>query len=277
MKFGAFLFQKMDNNSTVITKKVAVTFTLPNLKGIMNSISEKFQDLLSRVSSLAYSIYNPMRRSTNNESNGMGSRGSFNLPQFSNFFKNLNRKKLMKFGFPVVLGIILVIVLASFITGLPNAKSSPSVAGEDITVPDAISTIDLNRTFAFPLRDENTKEVGRFKFLIENAELKKQIIVQGKRATAVNGRIFLVFNLKIVNELKYPMGLPTRNYIRVIVNNNNELLAPDIHNDPVEVQPFSTKYTRLAIALDEEVTKKTIKVQVGEIEGSKQTIDLNFK
>lgn len=183
----------------------------------------------------------------------------------------------MKFGFPIVIGVLVIIGIVSLVSGLPNAKSSPQVAGENITVPNALSTVDLNKNFAFPLRDEDAKEVGRFNFIIENAELKKQIIVQGKRATAVNGRVFLVFNLKIENDLKYPMGLPTRNYIRVIVNNNNELLAPDIHNDPVEVQPFSTKYTRLALAIDEKDAEKTVKVQVGEIEGSKQTIDLNFK
>jgi len=108
--------------------------------------------------------------------------------------------------------------------------------------------------------------------------LQKQIIVQGQRASAVNGRVFLILNLKITNNLEQTIQLNTRDYLRlIVVSNQSEQLAPDIHNDPAEVQAISTKYTRVGIALDEGDAKKKIQLKIGEINGEKQTIDLNFK
>jgi uncharacterized protein YwlG (UPF0340 family) len=114
--------------------------------------------------------------------------------------------------------------------------------------------------------------------MIQSVNIQKQIIVQGQRATAINGREFLIVNLKITNNLKKTIQLNTRDYIRIITAGDaNEQLAADIHNDPVEVQAISTKFTRVGIALDEADTKKTIHLKVGEIDGTKQNIDLNFK
>jgi hypothetical protein len=52
-------------------------------------------------------------------------------------------------------------------------------------------------------------------------------------------------------------------------------LAPEIHNDPVEVQALSTKYTRLAFPIDD--TYKDLTLYVGEINGHKDAIKLNLK
>lgn len=266
----------MEDNQTISTKKVAVTIALPNAQGIVQLITDKMSILLSKVSALAYSVYNPLRKSRTSSNSDSG---RFGIPKFSFNKFNFNKKNAMKIGFPLLIGVVAIVGLVSLVRGLPNAQSNSAAAGEsNIELPNAVSTIELNRNFEFPLRDDEGEEVGRFDFIVENAELQKQIIVQGKRATAVNGRIFLVFNLKIVNDLKFPMELPTRNFMRIILNNNDaELLAPDIHNDPVEVQAISTKYTRLGLAIDESAAKQTIRVQVGEVDGEKQTIELNFK
>ncbi len=268
----------MEQNQALAPKKVEVTFTLPSLQGIAIDIKQKLYLLLSKAITLAYSVYNPLRKSAPSELN---IKHSFGFPKFSfsKFnFRNFNRKKAMKIGFPLLIGVLALVGLVSIARGLPNAQNNLNSSSDNIKVPDATSTIELNRKFAFPLRDDKGKEVGKFDFIVERAELRKQIIVQGKRATAVDGRIFLVFDLKVVNDLKFPMELPTRNFMRIILNNNNkELLAPDIHNDPVEVQAISTKYTRLGLAIDESTSKETIRVQVGEVDGDKQTIELNFK
>lgn len=266
----------MENNPTLTSKKVAVTLTLPTPQGIAVSIKEMISSLSTRVATLAYSVYNPLSKNVSSISEN---RKSFQFPRLPKFsFNGFNKKKMMKFGFPLLIGVLAIVGVVSLVKALPNAKGGSATTVDDVNVPDAVSAIELNRTFAFPLRDEKGKDIGKFDFIIQKAELRKQIIVQGKRATAVNGRMFLVFDLKVVNNLKFPMELPTRNFMRIILNNNSkELLAPDIHNDPVEVQAISTKYTRLGLAIDESAAKQTIKVQVGEVDGTKQTIDLNFK
>lgn len=183
----------------------------------------------------------------------------------------LNKKNIFKFLLPVVLvvGVALGLKLAS--------GTGSTIQGTNISISDTkpLAVMTINREFKFPLRDEKGKEVGKLLYTIKDAELRKQIIVKGKRATAVDGRIFLIINLKIVNDLNQGLEVNSRDYIRVTVNGNTrELFAPDIHNDPVEVQAISTKNTRVGLAINE--TDKNIELRVGEINGAKETIKLNF-
>ena len=85
----------------------------------------------------------------------------------------------------------------------------------------------------------------------------------------------MIINLKIVNTLKQGINVNAKDYMRLTVNgNNNELLAPDIHNDPVEVQAISTKYTRVGFAINE--SDKNYVLRIGEIDGGKESIKLAF-
>ena len=104
--------------------------------------------------------------------------------------------------------------------------------------------------------------------------MRKEIVVKGQKATAVAGRIFLIFNLRLINEGQQKIQVNTRDFLRISANGGQEWLAPDIHNDPVEAQPISTKYTRLGFPVNE--GQKNFQVQVGEINGEKTTFDLQF-
>lgn len=270
---GAFFLQKMATHSSTIanSKKVEFTITLPSI-----NLSEAVRRLRNIATTLFSNIYNPINKGVTGASEMASSRAErMNFKKMRNMKFN---KKYLKVIFPVVIGIVVLGVLVSLIRSLPDAKSQPTGATSDVTAPDALATINLDKKFSFPLKDDKGTVVGNFDYVIQSATLQKQIIVQGQRATAVNGRVFLILNLKITNNLKKTIQLNTRDYIRLItVSDQNEQLAPDIHNDPVEVQAISTKFTRVGVALDEKDTKKTIKLKVGEIDGTKQNIDLNFK
>lgn len=137
------------------------------------------------------------------------------------------------------------------------------------------NTQKINKNFEFPLKNANGEEISKLKFQVESAELRDQIIIKGKRASAVSGKVFLVINLKITSDLNQAIEMKTRNYIRLVVNNNEkELLAPEIHNDPVEVQATSTKYTRVAFAIFNNY--KSLKLRVGEPDKEKTVIDLKL-
>lgn len=133
----------------------------------------------------------------------------------------------------------------------------------------------LNNEFAFPLKNEKGKEVSKVEYNIESVELQDSIIVKGQRARAVLGRTFLIVNLKISNNHTQGIEINSRDYIRLSVNNQNEWIAPDIHNDPVLIQAISTKLTRLGFPIND--TDKNLQLQVGEIKGSKQIIKLELK
>lgn len=249
------------------SKKIALTFTLPTIN--ISALATKTKILLSN-------IYRPLSQNATRTVGEASTRAKrFKLPNLKDKF-NFNKRN-MKFIFPVVIGLIIVITVVSFVRSLPDAQSRPVETTQNVS-PNALATINLDRKFEFPLRDETGKEVATFDYVIQSVQLQKQIIVKGQRASAIEGRIFLILNLKITNSEKQTISLNTRDYLRLVVaSTSNEQLAPDIHNDPVEVQAISTKYTRVGIAINEEDAKKLVQLKVGEIDAEKQNIDLNFK
>ena len=147
--------------------------------------------------------------------------------------------------------------------------------GGKIKVQGAKSSQDVYREFLFPLKDENGEELSKIKYSIEKAELKDEIIVKGQKARAVEGRTFLILTVKVINEYRQAVEIETRDYVRLSVNGNEEeWLAAEIHNDPVQVQAISTKFTRLGFAINE--NDKNLAIRVGEINGDKEKIELNL-
>lgn len=135
-----------------------------------------------------------------------------------------------------------------------------------------IKTETINKEFKFPLKD-GIEDVSEIKFEIADAELTDEIIVQGQKATAITGRDFLIINLKITNEYEKAIEMNTRDYIRLLINGNEEeKLAPEIHNDPVEIQAISTKYTRVGFTVDEGLENLTL--LVGQIKEDKEKLPI---
>jgi len=197
----------------------------------------------------------------------------FRVPHF-------RRLPTASFSFKKKPVIIMVAVLVLLILGgvylFSNSVKSSIKAKSDqkAEIPDAKARQIIARNFDFGIKDASGKEVTKLHYSIENAELHDQIVVQGQRASAVAGKTFLVFNLKITNDYDKPIQLNTKDYIRLTRNGSNEQLAADIHNDPVTIQPISTKYTRLGFAINE--NDKNLELHVGEINGAKTTIDIKF-
>lgn len=186
--------------------------------------------------------------------------------------KNGQSKKIIKFA-GIVLGAIIVLIggikLLSSSTSSRAQADAPQVKG-------ALVTQDINREFAFPLKNGQGDEIGSIKYMIEKAELRDEIIVKGQKASAIKGRTFVIVTIKVSNDFKQPIQINTRDYVRLSVNGNQtELLAPDIHNDPVEVQAISTKYTRVGFPIN--TTDRNLKLLVGEINSEKQSIDLDLQ
>jgi hypothetical protein len=207
----------------------------------------------------------------NSNSNQQGFSPSSSLSNSSN--KKEKQKKVFKFvGTVLVVTVILILgmkFLSSINFSTGGQKSAPEVKG-------ATATEEINREFIFPLKDANGDEIGSIKYMVEKAELRDEIIVKGQKATAVSGRTFIIFTIKVSNDFKQPIQINTRDYIRLSVNGNQtELLAPDIHNDPVEVQAISTKYTRFGFPIN--TTDTNLKVLVGEINSDKQEIELTLQ
>ena len=172
--------------------------------------------------------------------------------------------------------LIIVVAIPLLIYGFRSVSNDRKpTSDERQEIKGAKAAQDIKRDFTFPLRDANGEEVSEILFIIEKAELRDEIIVQGQKATAVKGRTFLILTLKITNNFDQAIEIDTRDYVRLVVNGDHgEWLAPDIHNDPVEVQAISTKYTRVGFPLNDSDINLLLKV--GEINGEKQDVELKF-
>lgn len=157
-------------------------------------------------------------------------------------------------------------------------KAKPTVLGtstEQLSLASAKTSASLNKEFLFPILNEKNVEVTKIKYTLTTVEKQSEIIVAGQKATSVKGKIFLIVNLKLTNDYSKNISINTRDYIRLTVNNNDqEQIAPEIHNDPVEVLAISTKYTRVGFTIND--TDQNLVLKVGEINKDKTAIPLSF-
>ncbi len=169
--------------------------------------------------------------------------------------------------------IAIVIITGGAFLGFKALKAK-IIKTSSQTLGVSVKSTDVNKEFEFPVKDSESDTI-KIKYIIEKAEISPEIIVKGQKATAVNGRTFLIVDLKITNNFDKAISINTKDYIRLQVDGNDkELLAPDIHNDPVEVQAISTKYTRVGFPVN--TTDHDFVLHIGEIQGDKQKINLNL-
>lgn len=168
----------------------------------------------------------------------------------------------------------LCIMIISFFIGRVSSTPLPTANAIQQSSENPRETQAINKSFSFPVRDGSNKVITNFSYVIQSANIVDQIVVKGQIATAVKGKTFLVITLRLDNPSNQSIEANTRDYIRLTANNNNEALAPEVYNDPVEVQAISTKLTRLGFPIN--TTDKKLVLHVGEINGEKTNIPLSF-
>ena len=181
---------------------------------------------------------------------------------------NFPKRKFLKVLF-IALAVVAVVLLARTILSLRSGAFS-----SNNQVLGAKATQVLNKEITFPLNNEKGDEVSRISYMVEKAELMDEILVKGEKATAIPGRTFLILTIKIKNNFDRSIEINTKDYVRLNVAGSDELLAPDIHNDPVTVQAISTKYTRLGFPIND--SDKQVTLQLGEINGPKESLEVKF-
>lgn len=180
--------------------------------------------------------------------------------------------------FLVIVGCVVGIVFMLRNRTTPTQAQSPIPKEADgrVKVAEAKAIALINKPYTFGIRDQKGKEVASFTYTLDTAELRNEIVVKGKKASAVSGKTFFIVNLKLTNSTEKTITIDTRTYVRLSVNGNDkELMAPEIYNDPVQIQPISTKVTRVGFPLND--TDKNLKLHVGEVAKEKETIEIKFQ
>lgn len=197
--------------------------------------------------------------------------------QLNNVIRPLKKYLRRSFIIPgIVLAVFIVIIGLLIFKTLTNVPQIIAGDDEKVQLAKPKATQAINKELQFPLKDSNNKEVSKIRYIIETAEVRDELIVKGKKARAVEGRTFLVIKLKIINVYKQAIQVNAKDYIRLTVNNNSkDKFAADIHSDPVEIQPDSTKQSRLAFPINE--NDKNLMLYIGELSGKKEEFKLTLK
>jgi len=247
-----------------------ISFTIPSFttsllekrKHIIHTISEKISSLTSWVYSFSdfsgQTSYTPLTGRS----------------RLVNIKRRLgNNKKFLKY---IPLGMLLFVVIVS--VGLFLKSDTRGVMGVSdngrVTISDPLAEKDVNASFAFPIRDDAGEEVGKITYTIEKASLRDEFVIGGQKATAIEGRSFFLISLKLKNDTQNTVSINTRDFVRMKLSGSDELFAPTIHNDPVEVQAISTLRTQLGFPITDD--DKSFVLQVGEIDGDKKTVEVEF-
>lgn len=172
-------------------------------------------------------------------------------------------------------GVIIVLVLIFIVRPKGNAiQNETSNQTQDLqSTVRAAQTI--NKEYEFPLKNSKGAEVSKFKYTVEKVEITDSLRSKDGKVNPGAGKTFLVVTLKITNPYEKTIQINTKDYIRLSKDNNqDELLAPDLHNDPVEIQAISTKSVKIAFYVLK--TSKDFVLQVGEITEDKDKIELEI-
>jgi hypothetical protein len=218
MTRGFLLKKIMDTKSITISLPTIPTAALlnsyKNLKQKIQKTFILFSEALSNTSTIT-------------------KRGRFQFISKLNPGLKRNKKKMIKSLFPIVL-IVLLVAAGVYATRSFTQDSAKASESKKIVVADALKVKAINKTLTFPLIGDDKKEIGTFQFVVDSAEIRDEIVIQGQKANSVDGRTFLIVKMQFKNQLTQGLQINSRDYVRLSMNGNtNELLAPDIHNDPV--------------------------------------------
>lgn len=186
------------------------------------------------------------------------------------FLMNNLEKQLRLFKFlTIVLSVLLVCVAIFSLT--KNKKTSSqknSLNLSEKAVP--ISETKVNKSFDFLIK-KGAKD--KFSINIEKASLVKLVTSKGKPMVPKPGEVFLLLYLKLENNLTVGLNINSQNYFRLI-DKEGKRYAPDFYNTSLQVLPISVKSDNLGFVIKE--GEKNIQIQVGEVDGEKKTVEIQF-
>lgn len=173
------------------------------------------------------------------------------------------RKKL-------VIGILVILLLFGGSRLLATRKSASGQA------PAKVATAKVDKSFDFAaLNSQGKPVINKIKLTIADVEKTNQVIVLDKNYTAKNNKLFLIVNLELKNDAAIPLNILPGDLVRLSVGTDEEnKFAPDLHNNLVLVSAISTKLDRIGFVIPQEA--KNFKIYIGELEGKKEIVDVNF-
>lgn len=186
---------------------------------------------------------------------------------YSKFFNQQGKLNLQTLA--VIFIILLLLIGGVFL--VRRRRASNQVRG----TTKIIDQIEIGKQFEFAgLHPENRKPVTeKISFTIISAEKTDQIVVKNKLYKPPQGRVFLSLNLELKNESTQELGFFSRNLVRLMID--DKPFAPQFYNRGITVAPIAIKKDKLGFTV--ETKQKEFKLQVGELTGEKEIVELKFQ
>ncbi len=171
----------------------------------------------------------------------------------------------------LLLSVLAILLIVTILIFQRNAKSASSK-----TTPVKTITVTVDKSFEFPaLNNQGKATKEKIKFTIANAEKTNQVTVKDQVFTAKNNKLFLIINLEYKNDTTTSLNIFPGDLIRLTYDGKDEnKFAPDLHNNLVPISAISTKLDRIGFVVPDSI--KDFKLFIGELEGKKETVEINF-
>lgn len=171
------------------------------------------------------------------------------------------------------LGILILFVVGFGVWYVNQANAKRLELSSNKSSNPVIAQTSINSEYTFNALTANEKKTD-IVLRITDAEMRKEVLIQGKPATASGDKAFLILNLEFDNEdtfIKYVMPID----LFRLLDDQGKKYASDIHSNMVDVSPISTKKTKIGFVVNQ--NQRQFNLQIGELEGEKTDIYIDFK
>jgi len=170
----------------------------------------------------------------------------------SSFFKGKN----------LVLGV--VVIVAVLIGGFFLVKN---------ITPRPEPSVGVNKDYTVTAFTADKKATnGQLILKLTDAKITNSLLVQGKLAKPINGKMFLVLNMEIENPYKVSLYAFPVELFR-LVRDDGQKFASSVHQGTVQIHPNSTKKSNVGFVILP--SDKKFKVEVGDL-GNQKTLEITF-
>lgn len=163
-------------------------------------------------------------------------------------------------------GVILVGIAVAAVSAIGNKTPLLDSQGPSIHINKTLTII--------PRTKDGRPTDGKMPMTITTANMTDSILVQGQTASARNGKTFLVVYADLQNNYQVALYATPLDLLR-LVRPDGKRIAPSVSQGNVEIRPLSVKTTNVGFVV--EPNEKSFTIEVGEIDGPKQAVQINFK
>lgn len=181
-------------------------------------------------------------------------------------------EKQLKFFKFTTLFLLAIIFLSVLFSQKLLSRFCPKPKAEDELTQKAkpLAEAEIGKNFEFSVKKYSK---DKFKLNLLGVSKVKMVTTQNQPVLAKEGEAFLLVYLETENNSEAPITIDSRNYFRLL-GEGDKKFAPDFYNGPVQIEPLSVKKDQIGFVIQED--RKELKLQVGEIDGLKETIEIKL-